>query len=158
MLHFGRAGLFQVFVMIEMEFDLFDQLRRQIGQCFDFIARIAVVRRHHHHFVIHLAVIDKLHNANNARLHINTGRQRIFGDNQSIQLIAVLVQCLRNETVIGGFCENLRLNAVQLHHRQFSVPFDFVRAAFGNFHHHVDNARVHIAHIQNLIKICHFDS
>ena len=51
--HFGRARFFQVFVVVEVELDLFDQLLRQIGQSFVGVAVVAVVGRNADDFVVH---------------------------------------------------------------------------------------------------------
>ena len=43
------------------------------------------------YLVVDLAIVHKLHHAQNTSLHINTGRQRLIGDNQHVQLIAILI-------------------------------------------------------------------
>ena len=126
MFHFGRAWFFQVFVVVEVELDLLDQLLRQVGQTVVSVAGVAVVGGNDHDFVVHFAVVDKFHHADDFGFKENARRQRGVGDDERVQLVAVFVQRLRDEAVVGRLGKGQRLDAVKLHHGQFAVPFDFV--------------------------------
>ena len=141
-----------------MKFNLLDQLRRQIGQGIVGIAAVAVVGGHAHDFVVHFAIVHKFHHADHFGFEKNAGGQRLLGNQQHIQLVAVFIQRLRDKAVVGGLGENGRLHAVELESRQFAVPLDFVAAAGRNFVNHIDDAAVHIAGREDLVKISHDDS
>ena len=107
-------AFFQVFVVVEVELDLFDQLLRQIGQSFVGVAVVAVIGWNADDFVVYFAVVNEFHHADNACFQENTGCQRLLGNQQYVQFVAVFVQSLRNEAVVGRFGENCRFNAVEL--------------------------------------------
>lgn len=119
--------------MVEVELDLFDELLRQIGQSFVGVAVIAVVGRYADDFVVHFAVVDEFHHADNARFQEYAGCQRLFGNEQHVQFIAVFVQSLGDEAVVGRFGEDGGFDAVELECGEFAAPLDFVVAAAWGF-------------------------
>ena len=141
--------------MVEVKFDLFDELRGQVGKGLDGVAGLAVVGGDADDFVIDFAVIDEFHHADDARFEIDAGRQRGVGDDERVQLVAVFVQRLRDEAVVGRLGEDERLNAVQHQGAHFALPLDFVVGACRDFDNDVDDAAVHVARVKDLVEVCH---
>ena len=112
--------------MVEVELDLLDQLLRQISKGFVGVAVVTVVGGDADDFVVHFAVIDKLHHTDDARFQEDACRQGLFGNQQYVQFVAILVQGLRDEAVVGRFGENRGFDAVKLECAEAAVPFDFV--------------------------------
>ena len=77
--------------MVEVELDLFDQLLRQICQSFVGVAIVTVVGRNADDFVVNFAVVNEFHHADNARFQEYAGCQRLFGNEQHVQFVAVFV-------------------------------------------------------------------
>ena len=138
-----------------MEFDLFDELRRQVGQRFDGVAGLAVIGGNADDFVIDFAVIDEFHHANDARLQVHAGRQRGVGDDERVQFVTVFVERLWDEAVVGGLGEDERLDAVKHQRADFAFPLDFVVGACRDFDNDVDDAAVHVASVEDLVEVCH---
>ena len=137
---FGGAGFFEVFVVVEVEFNLFDELFWQVFECLVFVAVVAVVFGNDDDFVVDFAAVDEFHDAKNAGFEPNTGGQRLVGNDEGVKFVAVFVNRLRDEAVVARLREGDGLDAVEHEAGVFAVPFNFVVAAGRDFDDDVEFA------------------
>ena len=126
--------------MVEVEFDLLDGLLWKVFEFLIFIAVIAVVLWDADDFVVNFAAVDKFHDAENSGFHPDAGSERLVGNHENIEFVAVLVESLRNETIITGLRESHGFDAVEHKTSVLAVPFDFVVRSGGNFDDDVEFA------------------
>ena len=126
--------------MVEVEFDLLDGLLWKIFEFLIFIAVIAVVCGNADDFVVNFAAVDEFHDAEDFGLHPNPGGERLVSNHENIEFVAVLIESLRNETIITGLGESDWLDTVKHEASVFAVPFDFMIAASRDFDDDVEFA------------------
>ena len=157
-LDFGCARLLEILVVVEVEVDLLDEALRQVFEGLVLVAVVAVVGRNGNDFVIDFAVVDEFHDAEDASDGIDAGRERLVSNQENVELIAVFVQSLRDEAVVGRFCESNRLDAVEHEASVLAIPFDFVVRTGRNLDNDVDFAVLVVARGEDFIEICHKNS
>ena len=119
--------------MVEVEFNLLDGLLWEVFEFLVFVAVVAVVLWNADDLVVNFAAVDKLHDAEDASFHPDAGSERLVGNHENIEFVAVLIESLRNETIIAGLSESHWFDAVKHEASVFAVPFDFVVAASRDF-------------------------
>lgn len=154
----GRARFFEVFVMIEMELDLFDELSGQIFERLNSVAVIAVVGRNGDNLVVDFIAVDEFHNTKNTGFSIDAGGEGLIGDHEDVEFVAIFVESLRDEAIIGRLGKGHWFNAVEHKTSVFAVPLDFVVGTGWDFDNDVDFAIFVIARGEDFIKICHKNS
>ena len=112
--------------MVEVELDLLDSLGWQIFEFLIHVAIIAVVCRNADNFVVNFAVVDKLHNAEDASFHPNAGGERLVGNHKNVKFVAILVEGLGDEAVVAGLRKGDRFDAVKHEASVLAIPFNFV--------------------------------
>ena len=152
---FGGAWLLQVFIVVKVEADLFDELFWQVFEGLVFVAVVAVVFGNDDDFVVDFAAVNEFHDAEDAGFEPDAGRERLVGDDEGVEFVAVFVDGLWDEAVVAGFGEGDGFNAVEHEAGVVAVPFNFVVAAGRDFDDDVELAIFVIAGGENFIKICH---
>ena len=137
---FGGAGLFEVFVVVEMELDLFDEFLGEVVEGFVDVAVVAVVGGDGDDFVVDFAVVREFHDAEDAGFDDEAHWEWVVGDEEDVEFVAVFVESLRDEAVVGGLGEDFVFDAVECEIADFAVPFDLVIAADGDFDYDVGGA------------------
>ena len=155
---FCGARFLQIFVVVEVEFNLFDELFWQIFEGLVFVTVVAVVRGDDDDFVVNFAAVDEFHDAEDASFEPDAGGQRLVGDDEGVEFVAVFVDGLRDEAVVAGLGEGDRFDAIEREASVFAVPFDFVVAAGRDFDDDVEFAVFVIAWGQNFVKVSHDDN
>ena len=126
--------------MVEVEADLFDELFWQVFESLVFVAVVAVVFGDDDDFVVYFAAVDEFHDAEDAGLEPDASHERLVGDDESVEFIAVFVDSLWDEAVVARLCEGDWFNAVEHEASVFAVPFDFVVRAGWDFDDDVEFA------------------
>ena len=88
-------------------------------------------------------------------MHPDAGSERLVGDHQDIELVAVFVESLRDEPIVTRLGKGHRLDAVEHETSVLAVPFDFMIATSRDFDDDVELALFIIPRGQNFIEICH---
>lgn len=154
--NFGGAWFFQIFVMIEVEFDLLNKLLWQIFESLIFVAVVSVVFWDADNLVIDFVRINKFHDAEDASFHPDAGSERLVSNHEDIELVAIFIDGLRNEAIIARLGKSHRFDAVEHETSVFAVPFNLVIATGGNFDNDIQATVFVIAWFENFVKICHF--
>ena len=136
----GATGFLQILVVVEVEFDLLDSLLGEVFQLLVFVAVVAIVFGNADDFVIDFAVVDEFHDAEDASFHPDAGSERLVGNHEDIEFVAVLIESLWDEAVVAGLRESHGFDAVEHKTSVFAVPFDFVVRSGGDFDDDVEFA------------------
>lgn len=112
--------------MIEMLFNLVEELFWKVFKGVNCVTGVAVVGNNSHDFVVNFAIVNKFHNAENFGGSVDAGSKRLVGDKKYIKFVAIFVEGLRNETIIAGFSINDGFDAVKHKTGIFAVPFNFM--------------------------------
>ena len=75
--------------MIEVELNLLNQAFRQILKRFNRVTIVAIISDYGDNLIINFAIVDELHDTENFRLGINTGRKWLVGNQKNVKLIAM---------------------------------------------------------------------
>lgn len=122
----GGAGFFEVFVVVEMLFDLIEELFGEVGEGLDGIAGMAVVDGDGDDFVVNFAVVDKFHDADDTSGSVDAGGEGVVSEEEDVEFVAVLIEGLGDEAVVAGFGVNHGFDAVKHEAGAVAVPFDFL--------------------------------
>ena len=141
--------------MVKVELDLFQSLLWQIFERVVAVSVVAVVGWDADDFIINFAAVDEFHNAKDFGFHPNAGGERLVGNHENVEFVAVFIDSLWNKTVVAWFGKSHWLNAVEHKASVLAIPFDFMIAASRDFNDDVQFAIFIIPWGQNFIKVCH---
>lgn len=77
---FGAAGFLEVLVVVKVELDLLQKLLWEILESLVAITTVAIVGRNGDDFIVDFTAVDELHDAEDASLCVDSGRQGLVSN------------------------------------------------------------------------------